>query len=80
MFEEEAPVYTSGFTAILVSLAASVLMILALRFYLVWQNKKRGSVEQGAEDHDLNREQTFAEDIAASDKTDWQTDGFCYVY
>ena len=80
MFEREAPVYSSGFAAILVCLGVSILLIIALRFYLIWQNKKRGSVEQVVDTGDLNAEQMSAEDIAAMDKTDWETDGFCYVY
>ena len=80
MFEREAPVYSSGFAAILVCLGVSILLVIALRFYLIWQNKKRGSVEQMIDIGDLDVGQVSAEDIAAMDKTDWETNGFYYVY
>lgn len=80
MFEREAPAYSSGFAAILVCLSASVVIIIGLRLYLIWQNKKRGSVDQTPEMSDPEGEQVSAEEIAAIDRTDWEIDGFCYAY
>ncbi|OJJ07312.1 hypothetical protein ASPVEDRAFT_65730 [Aspergillus versicolor CBS 583.65] len=40
-FEDESPSYPSGFAAMLVCLAVEVLLVLGLRFYLVWENKRR---------------------------------------
>ncbi|KAH7360350.1 major facilitator superfamily domain-containing protein [Rhexocercosporidium sp. MPI-PUGE-AT-0058] len=40
-FEHEAPGYDSGFVAMLICFSAGVFFCFGLRFYLIWENKRR---------------------------------------
>ncbi|KAM3566997.1 hypothetical protein ARSEF4850_000031 [Beauveria asiatica] len=40
-FARESPSYTSGFLAMLVCYAGGILLSIMLRFYLVWENRRR---------------------------------------
>jgi hypothetical protein len=82
MFDREAPSYTSGFLAIVICLAASLVIIIGFRFYLVWENKKRDR-EQGAVDTDVVVIDGVAVPLGMLnmlDKTDREIKQFRYVY
>ncbi|KAH9226009.1 hypothetical protein K456DRAFT_43413 [Colletotrichum gloeosporioides 23] len=74
-FEWEAPSYRSGFLAMLICYGIGVLTCFALRYYLIWENKRRDSIGEvldvGVGDHvPLN----------LLDKTDKEIPQFRYVY
>ncbi|RSL94882.1 hypothetical protein CEP52_012385 [Fusarium oligoseptatum] len=70
----EAPTYESGFTACIICLSAAAFLSGVLRFYLIWENKKRdqlhGVPENNPEEVDL------AQNLA--DKTDAELPEFRY--
>ncbi|KAM0433502.1 hypothetical protein ACHAPT_004382 [Fusarium lateritium] len=70
----EAPSYESGFTACIICLSAATVLSGVLRFYLIWENKKRdqlcGVPESNPEEVDL------AQNLA--DKTDGELAEFRY--
>lgn len=75
MFPEEAPSYPSGFLAMLICFGATLVISLALRFYLIWENRRRdrvGHVNGGDSAENL--------DAVALDKTDKELLEFRYVY
>lgn len=70
--EKEAPTYTSGFLAIMICYAIGLVASIVLRFYLVWENKRR---DTAAETVPLGTpEETNV------DKTDKQLRTFRYIY
>ncbi|KAL4875013.1 major facilitator superfamily domain-containing protein [Aspergillus karnatakaensis] len=75
MFDDEAPSYPSGFLAMLICFAVSFVVSLALRYYLIWENRRRdrlGNVNADTAVEDL--------DAAVLDKTDMEITQFRYVY
>lgn len=70
----EAPNYESGFTACIICLSAAAVLSGVLRYYLIWENKKRdqlyGVPENNPEEVDL------AQNL--EDKTDAQLPEFRY--
>ncbi|KAH6639817.1 major facilitator superfamily domain-containing protein [Boeremia exigua] len=74
-FANEAPSYPSGFLAMMVCCGAAFVLCFALRFYLVWENKKR--------DRETGLEGISADDAADmnfADMTDKEMRNFRYVY
>jgi hypothetical protein len=72
---DEAPKYPMGFRAVLISYALSILAALALRIYLVWQNRSRTLI-QGAEGSRMDGGGVLlGED---EDITDYETRNFVY--
>ncbi|RBQ75464.1 hypothetical protein FVER14953_12991 [Fusarium verticillioides] len=71
-FPSEAPGYKSGFLAVMICLAVSAVLCIALRFYLIWENKKRDDAGDAIE--------VPVEGINLSDKTDREIPQFRYIY
>ena len=80
MFAREAPGYSSGFIAIVVCLAASILVILALRCYLIWENKKRDSQGELPAIVEIDGVQVPIGALNLLDKTDRELHQFRYIY
>lgn len=73
-FDREAPKYTSGFLAMLVCYVAGVILCLVLRFYLMWENRRRDKAAGGAV------QPVDTEAINLADLTDMEIKEFRYVY
>ncbi|KAL4985754.1 major facilitator superfamily domain-containing protein [Aspergillus falconensis] len=74
-FDDEAPSYPSGFLAMLICFGVSLALALGLRYYLIWENRRRdrlGHMDINDSLEDL--------DAAVLDKTDKQLLQFRYVY
>ncbi|KAB8200837.1 major facilitator superfamily domain-containing protein [Aspergillus parasiticus] len=74
-FSDEEPSYPSGFLAMLICFVISLVLSLALRYYLIWENHRRdhlGYVDSGDSFEDL--------DATTLDKTDKELLRFRYVY
>ncbi|KAF5596699.1 DAL5-Allantoate ureidosuccinate permease [Fusarium pseudocircinatum] len=71
-FPSEAPGYKSGFLAVMICLAISAVLCIVLRFYLIWENKKRDDAGDAIE--------VPLEGINLSDKTDREIPQFRYIY
>ncbi|KAH8884206.1 putative MFS allantoate transporter [Thozetella sp. PMI_491] len=81
MFDREAPSYPSGFAAILVCFSASIVIILSLRVYLIWENKKRDALGPVTEGVDVDAAPVeVLDENNISDKTDREMPQFRYVY
>ncbi|KAJ6447308.1 MFS transporter, ACS family, allantoate permease [Purpureocillium lavendulum] len=74
---EQQPRYPLGMGSCLVSFAILILMTVALRFYLVWQNKSRASARQAMEES--NTEEELAQ-YGFRNLTDKENPMFVYVY
>ncbi|OKL64208.1 hypothetical protein UA08_00514 [Talaromyces atroroseus] len=74
-FADQAPSYPSGFASMLVCFAVGIVAILFLRFYLIWENKRRDAREGplDVDGGDAENEQTL-------DLTDQQIRGYRYLY
>lgn len=74
-FAKEAPSYTSGFLAITVCFAVGFVACFVLRFYLIWENKRRdragGVLEADESNHTT---------LNMMDKTDKEIPQFRYMY
>ncbi|OAA80716.1 Major facilitator superfamily domain, general substrate transporter [Akanthomyces lecanii RCEF 1005] len=73
-FARESPKYTSGFLAMLVCYAAGIVLCMLLRFYLVWENRRRDKAAGGAV------QLVDTEAINQADLTDKEIAEFRYVY
>ncbi|KAH7224400.1 major facilitator superfamily domain-containing protein [Fusarium redolens] len=71
-FPSEAPGYKSGFLAVMICLAVSAVLCIVLRFYLIWENKKRDNAGEAIEGS--------LEGLNLSDKTDREISQFRYIY
>ncbi|KAL2831686.1 major facilitator superfamily domain-containing protein [Aspergillus cavernicola] len=74
-FDDEAPSYPSGFLAMLICFGVSLVIALALRYYLIWENDRRdrlGHVDTSDFFEGL--------DAAVLDSTDKEILQFRYVY
>ncbi|KAE8376406.1 major facilitator superfamily domain-containing protein [Aspergillus bertholletiae] len=74
-FSDEEPSYPSGFLAMLICFVISLVLSLSLRYYLIWENKRRdrlGHVDSGGSFESL--------DATILDKTDKELLQFRYVY
>ncbi|GKT50982.1 putative transporter [Colletotrichum spaethianum] len=74
-FEWEAPSYSSGFLAMLICYGVGVLICFVLRYYLIWQNKRRDSVGDV-----LDTSVGGHVPLNLMDKTDKEIPQFRYVY
>ncbi|KAL5000891.1 major facilitator superfamily domain-containing protein [Aspergillus recurvatus] len=74
-FDDEAPSYPSGFLAMLICFGVSLALALGLRYYLVWENRRRDRLG-----HVNNHDSLEDLDAAVLDKTDKQLLQFRYVY
>lgn len=74
-FDDEAPSYPSGFLAMLICFGVSFVIPIGLRFYLVWENRRRDRMGQGTVTDSLDDM-----DAAFLDKTDKELSHFRYVY
>lgn len=70
----DAPSYNAAKITLIVTMAAVVLLALALRQLTVWENAKRDREQAGSE------EEASAADLAFLDLTDIQNRRFRYVY
>ncbi|OBT67457.1 hypothetical protein VE03_03041 [Pseudogymnoascus sp. 23342-1-I1] len=77
MFSREAPSYPSGFAGILVCFSCSTILIFVLRFYLIWENKKRDAASQTIQ---IDEERISTSALNLLDKTDRDLPQFRYVY
>ncbi|KAL4961201.1 major facilitator superfamily domain-containing protein [Aspergillus stella-maris] len=75
MFDSEAPSYPSGFLAMLICFGVCFVLSLGLRYYLIWENRRRDRL--GNADADPTVEDL---DAAVLDKTDKEIVQFRYVY
>ncbi|KAL4782216.1 major facilitator superfamily domain-containing protein [Aspergillus varians] len=80
MFEREAPSYPSGFAGMLVCFACSTIVILLLRFYLIWENSKREAMGDLPEIAEIDGMPVSAASLNLIDKTDRELHQFRYVY
>ncbi|KAH8687311.1 major facilitator superfamily domain-containing protein [Tricladium varicosporioides] len=77
----EAPHYPTAYKTILSCFSISIIMILGLRFYLFWENKRRDKAQGIHIDAEDSREIDLHTDkaLAALDETDWENKSFRYV-
>ena len=80
MFAREAPSYPSGFIATVVCLASSIIIIIALRFYLIWENNKRNQQGEVPAIVEVDGVQVPIGVLNLLDKTDRELYQFRYVY
>ncbi|KAF4956261.1 hypothetical protein FSARC_11617 [Fusarium sarcochroum] len=74
-FDREAPSYPSGFLSMLICHGVALISALGLRFYLIWENKRRdrlGHANSGTTVDDT--------DAGMLDMTDKELQNFRYVY
>ncbi|KKK14657.1 hypothetical protein P175DRAFT_0484744 [Aspergillus ochraceoroseus IBT 24754] len=80
MFAREAPSYASGFAGMLVCFAASAIICVVLRFYLIWENKKRDALGDVPEIVEIDGIPVPVGSLNLIDKTDRELHQFRYVY
>jgi ACS family allantoate permease-like MFS transporter len=78
-FADEAPEYHSAFEGILVCMVLSVVSIMVMRQYMVWENKRRDR-EQGVEIDPESKKVNTEEHLVQTglDETDWVNKRFRY--
>lgn len=76
-FEREAPSYFSGFLAVMICTSIGVVICLALRFYLIWENRRR---DRAAEATEVVVQPHMDDSLGTADKTDKEMKDFRYVY
>ncbi|GME27451.1 MFS allantoate transporter [Neofusicoccum parvum] len=87
-FDDEAPTYKSGFLAMLICFVLGIAFSIALRFYYIWENKRRdarvavGSDGLGGNTNVVEGEaqQESAIMLNLQDRTDREMEQFRYVY
>lgn len=80
MFAREAPSYSSGFAGMVVCFAFSAFITIILRFYCIWENKKRDSMQIPEEGFGEDGEPVGLASLNLTDKTDREMHQFRYVY
>ena len=80
MFAREAPGFPSGFIAIVVCLASSIIIIIALGCYLIWENNKRDQQGEVPAFVEVDGVQVPIGVLNLFDKTDRELYQFRYVY
>ncbi|KAG5949166.1 hypothetical protein E4U53_006021 [Claviceps sorghi] len=78
-FEREEPTYQSGFLAFIVFLAIAFVVCWVIRFYLMWENRRRDRLV-GADDVARFERERQGVMVNLSDMTDKQIPQFRYVY
>jgi len=76
----DAPRYRKGFAVHIVLYAIQLVTIIALRFYLMWQNKKKQDALKATRSRDENIAPDPMHRHAFDDLTDNENPDFCYVY
>ncbi|KAF4469791.1 hypothetical protein FALBO_3297, partial [Fusarium albosuccineum] len=77
----EAPSYHTAYTTILVCFAITIVFVVAMRFYLAWENRRRDN-EQGVQrDPEETRHVDLSEDgtLLDVDETDIQNRNLRYI-
>ncbi|KAJ5990749.1 hypothetical protein N7499_011295 [Penicillium canescens] len=80
MFAREAPSYPSGFAGMLVCFACSAILSISLRFYCIWENRKRDAAATAAREHPEDSASMPSAYLNLTDKTDRELPQFRYVY
>ncbi|KAJ5398829.1 Major facilitator superfamily domain general substrate transporter [Penicillium sp. CMV-2018d] len=80
MFAREAPSYSSGFAGMLVCFACSAILSILLRFYCIWENKKRDNIHIPSEGLEEEGGPAVLASLNLTDKTDKEMHQFRYVY
>lgn len=80
MFAREAPSYSSGFAGMVVCFACSAILSMLLRFYCIWENKKRDNIHIPSEGFEEDRGPAVLASLNLTDKTDREMHQFRYVY
>lgn len=75
-FDDEAPSYPSGFLAMMICYGVALVTCFGLRFYLVWENRRRDR----ASNEEINGDSQESLDFGSLDKTDKEMPQFRYVY
>lgn len=78
-FAREAPNYDSGFVSMIICFSAGAALILMMRFYLIWENRRRDRLGEAAIAQ-LNGIEVSETALNLLDKTDWELTQFRYVY
>lgn len=78
MFAREAPSYPSGFAGMVVCFACSAVLIILLRSYCIWENKKRDNIPE--ESFEEDGDPVALASLNLMDKTDREIHQFRYVY
>ncbi|PYI00166.1 putative MFS allantoate transporter [Aspergillus ellipticus CBS 707.79] len=74
-FADQSPSYPSGFAGMIVCLIAEIVLILAMRFYLIRENQRRLSLIAEMASREIHPDTTIASDL-----TDFEMKTFEYVY
>ncbi|KAL2828775.1 major facilitator superfamily domain-containing protein [Aspergillus cavernicola] len=80
MFAREAPSYPSGFAGMLICFACSAVISIVLRFYIIWENKKRDSIREAPGNAEFDGIPVSSASLNLIDKTDRELRQFRYVY
>ncbi|KAF4764718.1 Major facilitator superfamily domain general substrate transporter [Penicillium solitum] len=80
MFAREAPSYPSGFAGVLVCFACSAIISMLLRFYCIWENKKRDNIHIPSEGFEEDGGPAVLASLNLTDKTEREMHQFRYVY
>ncbi|CAI7593544.1 unnamed protein product [Penicillium crustosum] len=80
MFAREAPSYSSGFAGMVVCFACSAILSMLLRFYCIWENKKRDNIHIPSDDFEEDIDPAVLASLNLTDKTDREMHQFRYVY
>ncbi|KAH6988963.1 major facilitator superfamily domain-containing protein [Ilyonectria sp. MPI-CAGE-AT-0026] len=75
-FDDEAPSYPSGFLAMMICYGVALVTCFSLRFYLIWENRRRDRVSN----EEINSDSQGSLDFGSLDKTDKEMSQFRYVY
>ncbi|CZR68552.1 related to DAL5-Allantoate and ureidosuccinate permease [Phialocephala subalpina] len=78
-FAREAPNYNSGFASMIVCFSVGAALILVMRSYLIWENRRRDRLGEAAVAQ-LNGLEVSETALNLLDKTDWELTQFRYVY
>ncbi|KUJ21321.1 MFS general substrate transporter [Mollisia scopiformis] len=78
-FAREAPNYGSAFASMFVCFSVGIALIILLRFYPIWENRRRDGLGEVVVEH-LNGVELLATALNLLDKTDRELGRFRYVY
>lgn len=73
-FSYQSPSYPSGFASMLVCFVVGLFVIVILRFYLIWENKRRDQL------YGTNPEEVDMAMLQTVDWTDKEITSYRYVY
>jgi hypothetical protein len=78
--ENESPSYPTGFLAIMITYSIGVVACFALRFYLIWENRRRDRVGAVFEMPEHEADDNEIVTLNHLDKTDKEIPQFRYLY